>query len=108
MKRNEFIASFLLPLWIENPAKCTIKSSKICDGCEYNLAKKIAYQKGVKDVIINNDTDTITIIFNPKKTDEKVLEKFIISVGYDANSQKADVNKRDEIHECCIKEGHHH
>lgn len=112
MKRSEFLqVTFAFPLLThdtEKPQSCHIKSSRICGSCEYRLAKRIAYEKGVKDVRINLKTKAIEVVYHPKKTTKEQLKKFIVSIGYDADELKADVHKREEVHGCCLKEGDPH
>lgn len=110
MKRNEFLATIALglPTLTSKPEQCSIKTARVCSGCEYRLAKSIAYEKGVKDVNIDLDKKVILITYHPQKTSPEVLKRYIISIGYDADELKADVQKREEVHGCCLKEGGKH
>lgn len=108
MKREEFLTSITFSLAsfcgldIEPPTKVEIKTRKVCDKCKFWLGKSIVMQKGVKDAIIDVKTNSITVVYNASKTTPENLKKYIVSIGYDADSLKADVHKRDLLRDCCL------
>lgn len=108
MKRKEFLTSITFSLvsfcglGVEPPAKAEIKTRRVCEKCKFWLGKSIVMQKGVKDAIIDVKNNSITVVYNANKTNIEDLKKYIVSIGYDADSLKADVHKRDLLRDCCI------
>ncbi|MDD4142786.1 MAG: heavy-metal-associated domain-containing protein [Bacteroidales bacterium] len=52
-----------------------IKANVECNNCKSKVEKQIAYVKGVKDVIAEVDKKSVTIAYDPTKTDEATLLK---------------------------------
>lgn len=69
------------------------KSNLTCHGCVNDVKENVAYEKGVKDLKVDLNTNLITITYKPNKTDEAKLAKSITKLGYQAN--KVD-NKKIE------------
>lgn len=40
-----------------------------CQGCITKIEKNIAFERGVKDLVCNLDEKTVTVTFDPSKTD---------------------------------------
>ena len=40
-----------------------------CDACIKKIEQNIGFEKGVKDMRINKDAETVTITYDPSKTD---------------------------------------
>ena len=53
-----------------------------CDGCVAKVEKNIAFEKGVKDLIVDLKTKTVVVAYKPKKTDPKKIEKAIKDLGF--------------------------
>jgi copper chaperone CopZ len=60
--------------------KCWV--SMHCEGCKAKIDKNIAFEKGVKGLEADLATKTVTIKYNPKKTDAEKLEKAIQKLGF--------------------------
>ena len=60
-------------------------SSVDCANCSKKVQENIAFEKGVKDLSVDLDKQTITVVFNPAKTDTVKLKKAINKLGYEAN-----------------------
>lgn len=45
-----------------------------CQGCITKIEKNIAFERGVKDLICNLDDKTVTVVFDPAKTDISRLQ----------------------------------
>ncbi|MDR2086176.1 MAG: heavy-metal-associated domain-containing protein [Dysgonamonadaceae bacterium] len=56
--------------------------SMYCQNCKKKIEKNISWEKGVKDLLIDLETKTVTIIYNPQKTTEEALKKAIEELGY--------------------------
>lgn len=59
-----------------------------CQGCVNKIEKNIAFEKGVKDLVCDLEAKTVTVTFDPAKTDlQTLLEAF------------AKINKPAKVHE---------
>ena len=45
-----------------------IKTSAVCDMCKDRIEQGMAFEKGVKNVVLDVDTKIATITYNPSKT----------------------------------------
>lgn len=55
-----------------------------CDKCGMKVEENIGFEKGVKDLTVDVPGKTITVVFNPAKTDTLKLKKAINKLGYEA------------------------
>lgn len=58
-----------------------------CANCENKIKDGLRFE-GVKDIITSVDDQTVTIVFNPKKTDRAKLEATFPKFGYQARELK--------------------
>ena len=65
----------------------TYEVSMHCRKCVEKLNDNIAFMKGVEDLKISLDEKTVTITYNPAKTDEAKLVKAIEKLGYTAKKK---------------------
>ncbi|MEO1257114.1 MAG: hypothetical protein AAFY41_19855, partial [Bacteroidota bacterium] len=72
----------------------------------YTLEKDLAFEKGVKEATLNLDDKVMTILYNPKKTDDQTLRERITKVGYHADTLARDPIAYDKLPMCC-KDGSH-
>ena len=56
--------------------------SMTCENCKAKVEKNIAFEKGVKDMVVDLKTKTVTIDYKAKKTNPEKLEKAIKDLGY--------------------------
>lgn len=59
-----------------------------CANCENKIKDGLRFEKGVKDIITSVEDQTVTIVFNPKKTDKDKLEATFPKFGYQAREVK--------------------
>ncbi len=52
-----------------------------CQGCCDKIMKNIAYEKGVKDIVCDLKTKTVTVTFDAQKTDVEALLKAFEKIG---------------------------
>lgn len=71
-----------------------------CGMCEDRI-EKAAFGKGVKSAAWDVETDMLTVVFNPKKTDLLTIEKRISSVGHDTEHTRASDKVYNNLHGCC-------
>ena len=83
-----------------------IKTSAICEMCQYTIEKDLAFEKGVKYAFQNIDNKILMVVFDPRKTNPTMIRKRVSKVGYNADSLKRDPKAYDELPDCC-KDGAH-
>ena len=94
------------PIKVAGGNQIKIKTSAICDMCKETLEYDLAFEKGVKEAILNLDDKVMTIVYNPKKTDVLKLRTRITKVGYHADDLKRDPEAYEKLPACC-KDGAH-
>ena len=52
-----------------------------CQGCCDKIMKNIAFEKGVKDIVCDLDTKTVTVTFDSDKTNTEALLKAFDKIG---------------------------
>lgn len=62
----------------------TFKSNPHCKACANKIQENIAFEKGVKDLKISVEEQTITITYDAAKTSEEKLAAAIKKLGYKA------------------------
>ena len=115
MKRILFLTLIMLgatgALWAqEKTGTIEIKASIYCDHCKKcescgTLLEEAVYAvKGVRRVDINDQSMTMQIAYNPKKTGPDQIRKAITAAGYDADNLKADPEAYRKLDDCCKKQ----
>ena len=56
-----------------------------CQGCCDKIMKNIAFEKGVKDIVCDLKTKTVTVTYDANKTDIPTLLKAFEKIGKPAN-----------------------
>ena len=64
--------------------KVTYSSNVDCESCEKKVMNTIAFEKGVKDITVDVENETVAIVFDESKTDTLKLAKAIRRLGYEA------------------------
>lgn len=59
-----------------------------CPGCAKKVTNTIPYEKGVKDVQIDLDTKTVTVTYDPTKTNDEALVKAFAKIKIEAQPKK--------------------
>ena len=54
-----------------------------CESCQVKIEKNIAFEKGVKDMVIDLQLKTVEITFDTTKTNLKTLESAFRKIGYE-------------------------
>lgn len=87
--------------------KAVIKTNIICDHCKVCETCGQMFQtemlkiKGVKMYELNEEKETITVYFNPKKTNLQDIKTAISKLGFDADEIKADPIAYENLDGCC-------
>lgn len=85
-----------------------IMTSAQCEMCKDRIEGKMAFEKGVRNVMLNVDTKILTITYNTKKTSPEKLRLAVSKIGYDADNIPADDKAYHRLPACCQKGGHKH
>ena len=81
-----------------------IKTSAVCKMCKATIEKNLAYEKGIKSAILDVPTQTVTVVYNAKKTNVNNIKKAITETGYDAEELPANPRAYDRLDDCCKKD----
>lgn len=67
----------------KQPTKATVifEVEIECQGCINKIEKNIAFEKGVRDMFISKEKQTVTLVYNPQKTDVKTLQAAFAKIG---------------------------
>jgi len=84
-------------------AEIKIKTSAICGQCKDRIEKGMSYEKGIKDIVLDVDTKSATVTYNPAKTTPADIRKAISRLGYDADEIPADKVAYGKLPSCCKK-----
>lgn len=82
-----------------------IQSTAICDMCERTIEENLIYEKGVKKVEVDLATASVSVVFDPRKTDAVKLRTALTKLGYSADGVAADPAAFAKLPACCQKEG---
>jgi len=85
-----------------------IKTSAVCGMCKTRIENGLAYEKGVKDVVLDVETKIATIKYNTKTTNPDELRKKISKLGYDADGVPCDTVAYNKLPACCKKDAPKH
>ncbi len=90
-------------------AKAVIKTSIYCDHCKRcescggRFERELYAISGVKQYEINMKDTTLTVIYNPLRTNPAAIKLAITKMGFDADEMKADSKAYEKLDECCKK-----
>jgi mercuric ion binding protein len=85
-----------------------ITTSAVCGQCKDRIEQGLAYEKGIKDVVLDVDTKIATVGYNPAKTTPENIRKAISNLGYDADTIPADKMAYEKLPACCKKDAAKH
>lgn len=77
---------------VKKTATVTYKVSMHCKNCVAKITDNISFMKGVEDLKVSLDQKTVTITYNPAKTNEETLQKAIEDLGYRAEKLTSNTN----------------
>jgi copper chaperone CopZ len=89
-------------------AELKVKTSAICSQCKERIENGMAYEKGIKDIVLDVDSKIATITYTPSKTTPAEIRLAISKLGYDADSIPADNNAYAKLPPCCKKDEKKH
>jgi len=80
-----------------------IQTSAICGMCEERIEQGLAFEKGVKNVTLDDKTKVVTVKYNVTKTTPEKIRETISKLGYDADDVEADPKAYAKLPACCKK-----
>ena len=97
MKRFLIILMALMPIVAVMAAKpdkqvVVLSCDLHCQGCCDKIMKNIAFEKGVKDIVCDLQTKTVTVTYDANKTDIPTLLKAFEKIGKPAKVQLPTTN----------------
>ena len=75
-----------------------------CESCRPRIEQELRFTKGVKFSEVNAANQTITVIYNPAKTNPEAIRKAIANTGFDADDVKAGPEAVAKLDGCCKKQ----
>lgn len=107
------VLTLFLPLFIvavvqaQDPkfAYIDVRTNAVCDMCVKTIETEMLYEKGVKSVNVDLDSNLIHVSIDPKKTDAAKVRTAISRLGYSADDVPPDMEAREKLPDCCKKEG---
>lgn len=84
-----------------------------CEGCAKKVTNTIPYEKGVKDVQVDVPSKTVTVTYDPAKTNDDALVKAFAKIKIKAEAGccgdcTAKTEKKECTDACCSGHDHGH
>ena len=88
-----------------------------CEGCAKKVTNTIPYEKGVKDVQVDVPSKTVTVTYDPTKTNDEALIKAFSKIKINASVEGCTgdccghdhkAEKQECTDDCCESHDHHH
>ena len=94
-------------LFAQDPklAHLDVRTNAVCDMCVKTIETEMLYEKGVKSVHVDLDSNLIHVTVDPRKTDVEKVRTAISKLGYSADDVGPDMAAREKLPDCCKKEG---
>lgn len=86
-------------------AHLDVRTNAVCDMCVKTIETELLYEKGVKSVHVELDSNLIHVTVDPKRTDVVKVRTAISKLGYAADEVGPDMAAREKLPDCCKKEG---
>ncbi len=64
-----------------------------CGSCKAKIEKSVPFHKGVKDLDVNMDNNTVTVLYNPTKTDSVKIRQAIEKLDFKVETLKPQAKK---------------
>lgn len=81
---------FCVPAFAKADKQVVVLSCDLhCKGCCDKIMKNIAFEKGVKDIVCDLPTKTVTVTYDANKTDVETLLKAFAKIGKPAKVKES-------------------
>ena len=78
-----------------NKQKVVLSCDLHCQGCCDKIMKNIAFEKGVKDLVCDLESKTVTVTYDADKTDVSTLLNAFEKIGKPAQVKGDEAQKED-------------
>lgn len=97
MKRIIIFLMALMPMMVFalNKQKVVLSCDIHCQGCCDKIMKNIAFEKGVKDIVCDLKTKTVTVTYDADKTDIPMLLTAFKKIGKPAQVKSEESPKKE-------------
>ncbi len=85
-----------------------VKTSAVCDMCKQRIEQGMAFEKGIKDIVLDTATKVATVRYAIARTNPDNIRKAISKLGYDADGLPADPKAYEKLPACCKKDAKKH
>ena len=72
-----------------------------CEMCEHNIESALSDLDGVKKILVNSQTNSVSIQYDSSVVSLKQIESLIAKTGYQANELKPDLEAYEKLNLCC-------
>ena len=93
-------------IFAQKPIVITIQTSAQCGDCKERIESALNQTKGVIYAELNLETKVVEVKFKESKTSKEALKGVIVSIGYDADDRKANLEAQKALPLCCQPNGH--
>ena len=90
----ETVPSSIQDKKVKKTETVTFSVNMHCKNCVAKITDNISFVKGVEDLKVSLDQKTVTITYNPAKTDEATIQKAIEKLGYSAEKDGDKLRRR--------------
>jgi len=102
MKRILILLMALMPMmaFAADKQKVVLACDLHCQGCCDKIMKNIAFEKGVKDLVCDLKTKTVTVTYDAQKTDVPTLLKAFEKIGKPATVKAPKEPQKEQTATC--------
>ncbi|MEN9699195.1 MAG: hypothetical protein RLZZ301_393 [Bacteroidota bacterium] len=101
-----FLLLFGTPLLAQKTMVIHIQTSAQCGDCKARIENALNQSKGVVYAELNLDTKVLEVKYKTAKTSPEKLRESVVALGYDADTQKANMAAQKALPLCCQPGGH--
>ena len=87
---------------VKKNIRASFEVSGVCMMCKSRIEKASLKVKGIKMATWDIPSNTITVIYNPKKVELTSLQKAISAIGHDTPLFKATEQSYNSLPKCCL------
>lgn len=74
-----------------------------CEDCEPKIENAVNVLKGIKYAVLDVETQTVKVIYNPEKIDAQAIKQAIANAGFAADELEPNPQAYEKLDECCKK-----
>ena len=86
---------------LEKAVDQNVEEGSMLDTFSLELFENIAYMRGVKDLDVSLEKQSIKVVYDPAKTSKAILAREIEKIGYEADEHDHENEKIKQAYELC-------